>query len=1207
MKVKRILSSALTAVILFTTIVAAMPIEASAAHSAIVDTTSQYTTDEIKANILQPMLQYNYSSADEMLAYELEMGYLDYISSADKKFSLYANRYTGVVYYVNNVTGQILTTNPYNPAYATISDTIKTDLMSQVIITYSTVGSSSLPKSYDSYNWAAAYGQISVSPIASGLRVNYTLGDTSLRFLLPECVPATDFENDIIIPALLNLEEVILDNLKDDAMEPSFGYLDDEGKIPDSQRDNFGSVDTRKLKSYLEGLSAKVSTYCTDASVTSIQKNISDAITFFTSTYSVKNPGKYDEKDEYGREVLAQMYKDYPVTAEGTVVYAVSSDIKKDEIGNQKRKNANILRALCPEYTFSMMYGAENACGITVKTIDKPLFRCAIEYSINEDGTLSVDLPSSSITYDETAYVVNSISINKHFGCGDMLEDGYIFYPDGSGTIVEFSDFYSNVNSERQNVSLSGSVYGIDYAYSTITGAHRENIAFPVYGMVSTVGTTAMTSKFISSDKTRGGFFAVIEEGDSLSQIAFTTGGSQHKFASAYTIYQPYASDTFDLSATLSVSGLTEHKAFASERYNGSYRLRIQMLTDSELGNATDPFGYYDATYIGMANFYRNYLKERGVLTKLESVKDDLPLYIEALGSMEITKKILTFPVTVSIPLTKFEDITAMYEDFTDAINKLTKKAQEYQALADAENKDLLLKKKYQETADEYVRISAEVQNITNINFKLTGFANGGMKFTYPAKVRWEKACGGEDGLIALLETAKQYNGANSTFEIFPEFDFLYINNSAMFDGVSNREHASLMIDNRYASKQVYNNISRKFETFFTMVVNSAVIDELYTKFQKDYSKIVNKNLSVSTLGSDLNSNFDVDDVIDREESKANVTALLDRMANDDGYELMINGGNIYAAKFATHILDISIDSSHFRYSSYSIPFTGLILHSYVNYAGGALNYAGSEDYDLLRSIENGASLYYILCYDNTNYMKNDPDLTKYFGVDYFNWYDSIVSSYSKLNAAIGHLQSYEIVDHKVVYAERKLDDEENKALLGLLGDEFVDFADKQIYAMVNAAFDEMISDPANKGRGIKVTVDIDALISEAVLLFDTDADTLAKTGFNDKLAAVVEYYETKYSGEGSTGTPYEINYSEVVYNETYATAYNAITSSVCTDKNYDKTDYTCDLGNVVIVTYANEYGDSETFILNYNIYDVEVRLEDGRVITLAKYGYQPI
>ena len=54
------------------------------------------------------------------------------------------------------------------------------------------------------------------------------------------------------------------------------------------------------------------------------------------------------------------------------------------------------------------------------------------------------------------------------------------------------------------------------------------------------------------------------------------------------------------------------------------------------------------------------------------------------------------------------------------------------------------------------------------------------------------------------------------------------------------------------------------------------------------------------------------------------------------------------------------------------------------------------------------------------------------------------------------------------------------------------------------------------------------------------------------------------------------------------------------------KTDYTCDLGNVVIVTYSNGT-DSVSFILNYNIYDVEVRLESGEVITLGKYEYREI
>ena len=453
-------------------------------HSAVIDSSVKYDNDTLLAEVLEPMLQYNFNSADEMLAAELEAGYLDYIHSADKQYSLYANRYTGVVYYVNNVTGQILTTNPYNPAYSNLDSTLKQRLMSQVVVNYSTVGSSSLPDPLYSYKWSAAYGQISVSPISSGLRVNYSIGDTSLRFLLPECVPEKSFENDMIIPMIHTVQDTLLRNLKDDNYAPIFDYLNEDGEIGSENRDSSGSVDMRKLKNYLEGLSAKASTYCVSSKLADIQNLVTDAITLFVTSYSLKNPNKYNINDSFGKEVLEQMYKDYPITKEGEIVYAVSASISSDEVGHHKRLNANRLKALCPLYSVAMMQEAEAYCGVEVKTIEKPLFRCAIEYSFNDDGTLSVSLPSSSITYDETAYVVNSIIINQYFGCGDMLEEGYIFYPDGSGTIVEYSDFYSNVNSERQNVTLTGSVYGIDYAYSKITGAHRENVTLPVYGMV---------------------------------------------------------------------------------------------------------------------------------------------------------------------------------------------------------------------------------------------------------------------------------------------------------------------------------------------------------------------------------------------------------------------------------------------------------------------------------------------------------------------------------------------------------------------------------------------------------------------------------------------------------------------------------------------------------------------------------------------------
>ena len=1208
MNIKRILSSALTAVIMFTTIVAAFPVSAAAFVEYITPDESAFIDDMdlVKSDILEPAINTQYATAQERLEAELAAEQLYGAISEDGKYTIYANRYTGIVYYVNNQTGQILTTNPYNPAYAKLDTSIKKDLMSQVLLSFTKVGSTEYPTIYDSYTWSASYsGGISISTIENGLRVSYVLGDPGDRFLLPECLPEEYFERDLVIPMIKTLQNRIIsssDKKNKEIIESHFDFLDADGNISSDYRDKYNTLDTSELMTYLEGLQALVVSYCSNSK--DLKNTITNAISLFYGKYQKYNPNS----SSFSKDAIERMYKNYPITKEGVVVYAISSDIANDTTGNKKRAEAKTLKLLCPEYTMSKLEEAEAACGIEVKVTENPCFECAIEYTFNDDGTLSVCIPSESIVFDESKYVITSIIVNKHFGCGDMLEDGYIFYPDGSGTIVEFSDFYSNVNNERQNVSLSGSIYGTDSAYSLITGAHRENVSLPVYGMVTTTDANEASKQAGGVEKTTGGFFTIIEEGESVTKLTFTTGGAQHKFASIYPVFQPFASDTFDLSTTLSVAGLTEHQIFAADKYHGNYTMRIKMLTELDLALSSGADDAYEASYVGMATFYRDYLKKQGVIEKLEEVNRDLPLYIEALGSMQIVEKIMTFPVTVSIPLTKFEDIETMYNEFTNAKNKLAAKADEYKTLAALENKDANLKAKYEQTAAKYAELAEYVQNITNINFRLTGFANGGMHNTYPTKVKWEKACGGENGIKALLATAKESTANGANLGIFPEFDFAYVTNTAAFDGISDNKHFSLMMDNRYASKQVYNNISREFDSIFSMVVKTEAMDSLYTKFQKQYSKIDNNKLSVSTLGSDLNSNFDSENVIDREEAKANVVALLDRMANTDGYELMVNVGNAYALKYATHIIEFSTDSSHFRYSSYSVPFTGMILHSYMNYAGSAFNYSGSSDYELLRSIENGAALYYILCYDNTNYMKDDYDLSKYYGVDYANWFASIAENYTKINNAIGHLQTYEIVDHKVVYAERKFGEKEEFDVIGNLGKEFIDFADKQIYAKINAAYDYMNNDPVNKGRGINLHIDIDALIAQAIALFDTDLATLEASGFIAELEALVSAYESKYTSQGKPGIPpFVVNFDSVVYDDAdYESAYDAITFSVCTDKDYEKTDYTCDLGNVVIVTYSNGT-DSVSFILNYNIYEVEVRLESGEVITLGKYEYKEI
>ena len=129
--------------------------------------------------------------------------------------------------------------------------------------------------------------------------------------------------------------------------------------------------------------------------------------------------------------------------------------------------------------------------------------------------------------------------------------------------------------------------------------------------------------------------------------------------------------------------------------------------------------------------------------------------------------------------------------------------------------------------------------------------------------------------------------------------------------------------------------------------------------------------ISASTLGSDLNSDFDKKDPYNREDAKSYTTELLTEIKDQYG-TIMLDCGNAYTLKYADHLLNVSLDSSRYYYSSQSVPFMGVVLHGNIQFAGTPTNMAGDIKYETLKIIENGANPYFILAYQNTEELKDD-------------------------------------------------------------------------------------------------------------------------------------------------------------------------------------------------------------------------------------------
>ena len=686
---------------------------------------------------------------------------------------------------------------------------------------------------------------------------------------------------------------------------------------------------------------------------------------------------KYDKDDptQTARQI-AEFQAKYPITLD-LAVYVCTPEITNKEL----RTCEEIVKTYCPAYSYEELEYDHEITKYTGTDAAPPRFRMSLEYTLSEQG-LEVRLPANGIEFDESTYQFQTVSILPYFGAGNNKYIGYSVIPDGSGALIRYEDYVG------QPVNVSGELYGSDYAYHKISGQHAEKMTMPVFGLVTDYGNINDPPEPEDDDYEdfifpqidyANGFLAVIKEGDSLASLMAECGGLLHPYNTVYATFTPRPSDEYNLGDSISVSGNATWTVTSSRKYTDSYRIQYIFLRDEELAEeAGVAEESYEPSWQGMAEAYRDYLTENGVLEKLDSTKEDIPLYIETFGATTATERVLSFPVSVDKPLTTFDDIKTIHKELSE-------------------------------------------EGLSNVNFKLTGYANGGVDASVPYKLKWVDAVGGNDGFKDLVSYADE-NG----FDVYPDFDFVYVKawNDKIGDGFTMKRDAVRTIDNRYITKRVYD---PAWQTFFSegqLAISPSAYSRMYNHFAPLYQEYENKSIAVSSLGTDVNSDFDDDEPYHREDGKEFTTELLAKL--DEDYDnVMIDGGNSYAIKYADVILNASLTSSKYNKTSESIPFLGMVYHGSKVIAGSATNMEGDINEAILNAIENGATLYFVLSYQNTNLFKDDLELYKYYSVRYDIWKDDIVNYYTKLNGATGDLQESYIVGHDFLEAVRTPDDDE--------------------------------------------------------------------------------------------------------------------------------------------------------------------------------------
>ncbi len=262
-----------------------------------------------------------------------------------------------------------------------------------------------------------------------------------------------------------------------------------------------------------------------------------------------------------------------------------------------------------------------------------------VQYTLNDDGLkaelLINDITPKVVTRQETVggskdkmdvdYNITQIDFLPFFGAAGMNETGYIFIPEGSGSIVNLN------NGKVNSVAYNAPIYGQYKDIESMTDLSNCLVRMPVYGM----------------KRGNNAFFTIIENNESIGIINAAVAGNTTAFNTVYPTVQDKIID-------FSVGENRTQPLSESLADENNFTLQYYFLSDDK------------ADYSSMAEVYRNYLIDNKGFSKSESA-DKNELYIETYAGVE--RRTSTFGIVRKVfePLTTFSDMQDMLEKYNDA------------------------------------------------------------------------------------------------------------------------------------------------------------------------------------------------------------------------------------------------------------------------------------------------------------------------------------------------------------------------------------------------------------------------------------------------------------------------------------------------------------------------------------------------------------
>ena len=257
-----------------------------------------------------------------------------------------------------------------------------------------------------------------------------------------------------------------------------------------------------------------------------------------------------------------------------------------------------------------------------------------LDVVLTGDG-FTASVPPGRVAEDG-GFLLNSIQMLPYFNSGSSDDDGFLFYPDGSGALSDYGKDYNNTNDVTQPV------YGFDRGVGVIEAVNQaQGYRMPVFGA-----------------KTNGAaYLAVIEgAGSFISLIQTGAARANNRYFKNAAIFN--YRDVGRVALRDNVSSVnTNYTIPAPVTATVPMTVRYLLLTGEE------------TRYTDMAFAYRDYLEREGVLQYLGG-PDWLPghsLHLTLAGAIVKPSSFLGIPMEREITLTTFSQAGEILDALHDA------------------------------------------------------------------------------------------------------------------------------------------------------------------------------------------------------------------------------------------------------------------------------------------------------------------------------------------------------------------------------------------------------------------------------------------------------------------------------------------------------------------------------------------------------------